>query len=642
MKRLVSFLLVTVMLLSYSTMSAYASNTCNHRDEYYYPAIGTKIESIMSFKPWDEVHISVQTLKYVCAKCGAIATWVDEWYDDHSFVNGVCHCGYSKPGYDPQPEVVTPTPETVTPAPITPAPATPTPVTPATEIPPIVTTAVPGTAVPDECTHLTKKEKISEKWAASDEEMHAMITVYHYYCDCGQKNYTQQEEGLFAHQLVDGVCRLCGHVSELSRYKLCSVSDYYSEQSKRLWMSVGNKVQLFVTDRVTGITHMPDAINTRLSLKLIDTNECVKLNGKNEIEAIGVGSMLVSLYLDDTLIDYIEVDCSTISVEEHFWYDEQAATRVVTNYDMTHVDWNEYNVSLATTISIEGYFAKREIDPNTGDVYYLVTFNAYNSSPMVMGVASYSAEGEMYDQVLLDGFWPESTYGGKIIKTFAATERVFDGRSGNEQLTKKTEVTLRVPIGGHIHVQQMNDDDRVEAANIGQVALAVLKDLSVYRRLKDGKAADVAVTVLDRVNEANFGEIFEQYVIKTYGYEGIEKAMDNFYKKMGKKLGLSVIRTGAKNFDELFADEAIIENWIKFGLELAYESGGDLISSTLKKQYANFEDFLLEVTGKEWLAVARAIMDEGRYSMALLEGFVNCNSYDGNYRYIEFIKFPEK
>lgn len=314
-----------------------------------------------------------------------------------------------------------------------------------------------------------------------------------------------------------GICDLCGYVSlngtydTLDRYDAYISSNYYSNDRGTVYVGVGSPMIVMLYDKFEG--KYVRASNADVTLTLNDPNGVATLRNGDVVVANNSGTFSVTVSYLGQAIGTINIGATVLSVKDEWFEYHIQSSGVVRLEDMDKIDWDDGNVLLTTTTSMGEYSSTKNNDGSQ-----TVTFNAYNNSAVVVGIAVYDANGKQVGTTkLIKPHWETGSVIEGGYRTFSSTLRIWDGKSFNGVETQVTEMSLNVPAGGCIQVVQMNEDPTVYAANIAEMFLGSIKIYNDAESLVNPTNLKEVQTLIEKLGKDEYYEIIRNYLIRTYG-----------------------------------------------------------------------------------------------------------------------------
>ncbi|MBQ7849087.1 MAG: hypothetical protein IJ343_05135 [Clostridia bacterium] len=314
-----------------------------------------------------------------------------------------------------------------------------------------------------------------------------------------------------------GVCSDCGYVATTSqygiekRYQMYIESDYNVSDLSSTFIGVNERETVYVYDRYED-RYMP-VRNSKLQLRLKDDGGIATLDG-DLVRASNSGTFVLALYDKDILVDELTVGVTLLSVEDSFFEYSYASSGAVRMDDMSNIDWDDCNVLLTGAVSI-GEYSQTKLSNGS----MRVSFNAYNSSAVVVGVAVYDVNGSQLSMQLIESYWGTGSFVEDAYRNIVATGRVWDSKSFNGQNTTKTPVTLTVPAGGYIRVMEMHDDGAVFAANVAESLLGTVKYYNDAESLVNPVNLKEMESLLESLGKDEFYLATYNYLVRHYGHD---------------------------------------------------------------------------------------------------------------------------
>lgn len=381
------------------------------------------------------------------------------------------------------------------------------------------------------------------------------------------------EKDTYAHTYDgSGICTACYHLRPAEqllpeeRYIIWIDTPFYTPEGQAYMASVGDQLEVWVYDKQTGLFGMPEGGSLwESSYNLADLTDNVLTihDSKDEwyfdinLSANGKKLAQATVY----------VPCLKVSNAEG----SMTYTSIISTENMDSVDWTKNNVLVAPTLAVGNYKSYRNADGTTN-----VSFEVYNSSPVVYGIAVYDANGNKISVDLVMPHQAEDSLGAEMLDTFAHTGGIFNSKAYDEQHTEKTEFTLDIPTGGSIRIEQMNDSIEVLAANIAEYLLYSLD-------IKDDVESVIEPQVVS--------------TIKSFKNELTQNSKDAIYDAMVKALTTTY-------------QAETIEELLEKGLKDALNDGGiDGLNALLYEEsimQTMMENLLVSVEGATWNAIEDA------------------------------------
>lgn len=185
--------------------------------------------------------------------------------------------------------------------------------------------------------------------------------------------------------------------------------------------------------------------------------------------------------------------------------------------DLNSIDWDDCNVLLTGNVSIGEYTETKNSNGSR-----TVSFNAYNSSSVVIGVAVYDANGKQVSIEMIESYWGTGSFVEDAYRNFAATVRVWDSKSFNGQNTKVTPVKLTVPAGGSIRVMEMHEDSAVFAANIAEGLLGTVKYYNDVESMVNPVNLKEMEALLESLGKGEYYAATYNYLVRHYGHDFVD------------------------------------------------------------------------------------------------------------------------
>ena len=410
----------------------------------------------------------------------------------------------------------------------------------------------------DTCDHTEMYRLLASEISSSStgSDTHYVLNTYLVYCECGQVDTTIQETAGEActfiknsgvsdkhetegHQYYDR-CK-CGNTRENGRYKesqpgcaqceaileeqkkpeyqLKFESDYYIPASDRLYLDKGESAGFSVINVKTGES-VSLSKTPGLEIYLQSDDNCASLKGYL-LTGQNTGSGTLVLKFDGEIMDTATVCVSKAEINEYGWWlftlgETQTVDNVVTLKQMESIDWEEHGMVLTDSIGIFNFSAEETDDG------YLVAFDAYNDSPMIVGIAAYDEDGNKLDTHYINPQWDKVSITDAFWETAEGIASMGDGIAGNSKfLQKKTSVELSVPANGHISVLTADEDDEVLALNLVELFYGWTSLSSNIKKLSaQSGAASIADTTMEYRDEID-KDGFVKSVLKAIKEAGI-------------------------------------------------------------------------------------------------------------------------
>lgn len=304
----------------------------------------------------------------------------------------------------------------------------------------------------------------------------------------------------------NGVCA-CGdfNIMEVHSYTLSLpfATYYYYEDHYHPVVNPGDSYLIEVFD-----TRFPDSID-RLSergLHFETEGPCVVTGNVCAFNDIGEARIKLVRDQDDQVVATLFIGITALDVDDGWTYSDYG-TNIVQLKDMEEVDWRRNSLYTIYSVAINDF-------ETTEDSIF---FEAYNSRMMIYAVVSYDKDGNEIEREYIEGYDATTSLIKDMGRTFKATGRIFDSKSGNNQLTQQTNVNLKIESGGCVKFLQPDEDNELFLVNIVEV---ILRTLDVIESTGDTlKVADIvdANKVIKRLGKDELVEITKELLIEELG-----------------------------------------------------------------------------------------------------------------------------
>ena len=207
---------------------------------------------------------------------------------------------------------------------------------------------------------------------------------------------------------------------------------------------------------------------------------------------------LLQLYYSGELVDSIYVMCCT-DITRYSTLDAISDS----------VDWEKGNITPNSLMSMK---RKSLTYSNTNQTWNL-GLDFYNYSFTNSGIASYYANGEMYEFHLIDGRWEDFGFAEDMIKCITSVTDIPHLITGNMDKRdsdffghtfQKTSVQISIPKGGYVKLLCSNESDEVLFANITDMIIGFFETSGEFKALMgDLKLNDNLRNCIDRSKFSN-------------------------------------------------------------------------------------------------------------------------------------------
>lgn len=341
---------------------------------------------------------------------------------------------------------------------------------------------------PEACTHENNCVPI-ETWEKERYEIREGDLTYHrtyhetwqsFSClDCGlalgqKKISTTWDLGFHrfdAHQ----TCTQCQlHDETENRYQL-EVQGIQYRYGDAALVDPGDTVNIEVRDTVSG------ALYNYRTLAGMDV-EFTTSNSKNKLTPYGYltiqgGWAEVVLNHYGKEIGRAQIWAVSLDVEE--WginEGDVSGTDYVRLSDMLGVDWDASGMYLSEELMM---FNFTSVQTNNGD--QVIHFDVFNSCSSTYAVASYTADGKLYEKHFINTYSPDFWVGDVVVGGCQALAEGLDRKWGNSGLhTAKTCIEIVVPAGGYYTFLEAHEDEEVLFRNVAECLLTALGNSSDF------------------------------------------------------------------------------------------------------------------------------------------------------------------
>lgn len=341
---------------------------------------------------------------------------------------------------------------------------------------------------PEACTHENNCVPI-ETWEKERYEIREGDLTYHrtyhetwqsFSClDCGlalgqKKISTTWDLGFHrfdAHQ----TCTQCQlHDETENRYQLEILGIQYRYGNAAL-IDPGDTVNIEVRDTVSGALY-----NYRTIAGM--NVEFTTSSSKNKLTPYGYLTMQdgwaeVVLQHYGKEIGRAQIWAVSLEVEE--WginEGDVSGTDYVRLSDMLGVDWDASGMYLSEELMMFNFTA---VQIGNGD--QIIHFDVFNSCSSTYAVASYTADGKLYEKHFINTYSPDFWVGDVVVGGCQALAEGLDRKWGNSGLhTAKTCIEIVVPAGGYYTFLEAHEDEEVLFRNVAECLLTALGNSSDF------------------------------------------------------------------------------------------------------------------------------------------------------------------
>lgn len=341
---------------------------------------------------------------------------------------------------------------------------------------------------PEACTHENNRVPI-DTWEKERYEIREGDLTYHrtyhetwqsFSClDCGlalgqKKISTTWDLGFHrfdAHQ----TCTQCQlHDETENRYQLEVLGIQYRYGDAAL-VDPGDTVNIEVRDTVSGALY-----NYRTIAGM--NVEFTTSSSKNKLTPYGYLTMQdgwaeVVLQHYGKEIGRARIWAVSLAVEE--WginEGDVSGTDYVRLSDMLGVDWDASGMYLSEELMMFNFTA---VQIGNGD--QVIHFDVFNSCSSSYAVASYTADGKLYEKHFINTYSPDFWVGDVVVGGCQALAEGLDRKWGNSGLhTAKTCIEIVVPAGGYYTFLEAHEDEEVLFRNVAECLLTALGNSSDF------------------------------------------------------------------------------------------------------------------------------------------------------------------
>ena len=168
-----------------------------------------------------------------------------------------------------------------------------------------------------------------------------------------------------------------------------------------------------------------------------------------------------------------------VSLEVEEWginEGDVSGTDYVRLSDMLGVDWDASGMYLSEELMMFNFTA---VQIGNGD--QIIHFDVFNSCSSTYAVASYTADGKLYEKHFINTYSPDFWVGDVVVGGCQALAEGLDRKWGNSGLhTAKTCIEIVVPAGGYYTFLEAHEDEEVLFRNVAECLLTALGNSSDF------------------------------------------------------------------------------------------------------------------------------------------------------------------
>lgn len=297
-------------------------------------------------------------------------------------------------------------------------------------------------------------------------------------------------------------------------YDIYPISEYYHQATRHLILHDKDVMILLYnheTKQYYDIKELPD-----YQLKIVSYGEnAIKYkNGKVYCsKKTGAGLAQLQLIYQDEIVSTILVSSNTVIAPSECTGFTSIDALVENSNKRSFFGENGFAISQNIELFDVECWEKHDKPEQYPNGYYIVAFDAYNSSVAAYGIKTWTADMICQDGItFIDGythtisFFKAMADWGSSLRNDIDDKKIGVLTGESEEFKKKTEVLIEVPMGGMIQFVQMSDDNDTLALNILNYIFAIAEtNTSLANVLVPGTDSVTAIDVhkvLDKLSES--------------------------------------------------------------------------------------------------------------------------------------------
>lgn len=363
-------------------------------------------------------------------------------------------------------------------------------------------------------------------------------------------------------------CRM--HDETENRYEL-EVLDIRYRYGNTALVAPGDTVNIQVRDTVTGASF--DYISLA-GMKV----EFSTSSSKNKLTPYGYltmqdGMAEVVLKHYGKEIGRASIGTVALSVEEWGLGEGSfSGTNYVRLSDMLGVDWDATGMYLSEDLMM---FNFTSVQTNNGD--HIIHFDVFNSCSSTYAVASYTADGKLYEKHFISSYSPDFWIGSVAVDMCQALAEGLDRKWGNSGMdTAKTCIEIVVPAGGYYTFLEAHEDEEVMFRNVAECLLTALGNSSDFVDVLVPGDADQVDDIQNELKKPENARKFINTFWDTIKDEAKDEILDAFSDSS------NVIYDLLKNESvQIALKEAMVSVGIKIGVKSLAETVVEFLSPSL-------------------------------------------------------------